>query len=49
MVSLLIPPQGMWYVSDSNYDRVQKFDENGNFIARWESYGSSRWRICLDR
>jgi DNA-binding beta-propeller fold protein YncE len=28
------------YVSDTNNDRIQKFDSNGNFITTWGRYGT---------
>ena len=28
------------YVADSNNDRIQKFDINGNFIKSWGSMGT---------
>ena len=32
--------KGSVYVADSDNDRIQKFDSNGNFITKWGSYGS---------
>ncbi len=29
------------YVADTNNNRIQKFDSNGNFITTWGSYGSA--------
>jgi tripartite motif-containing protein 71 len=32
--------KGNVYVADTNNNRIQKFDSNGNFITKWGSYGS---------
>jgi DNA-binding beta-propeller fold protein YncE len=37
---IAIDSSGNVYVSDSNNDRVQKFDSNGFFIKKWGSSGS---------
>ena len=44
--SITVAPDGSIYVADQGYytwgwqHRIQKFDSNGNFIAKWLDYGS---------
>ncbi len=35
---IAVAPDGSVYVTDSNNNRILKFDSNGNFIAKWGSY-----------
>jgi DNA-binding beta-propeller fold protein YncE len=34
------PNMGEVFVADTDNDRVQKFDSNGNFITKWGSFGA---------
>jgi DNA-binding beta-propeller fold protein YncE len=38
-IGIIIDRTGFVYVADHMNHRIQKFDSNGNFIAKWGSYG----------
>jgi DNA-binding beta-propeller fold protein YncE len=40
-----IDAAGNVYVSDTNNDRVQKFDSNGNFITKWGTAGTGNGQL----
>ena len=45
---IAIDSHGFVYVADEDYyHRIQKFDSNGNFIAKWGSEGSSNGQMYL--
>jgi DNA-binding beta-propeller fold protein YncE len=37
----VVDGSGNVYVADTNNGRIEKFDPNGTFLAKWGSYGSS--------
>jgi DNA-binding beta-propeller fold protein YncE len=49
-----VDTQGFVYVADAFNHRIQKFDSNGKFIAKWGSLGSddgefySPWGVAVD-
>ena len=38
---------GNLYVTDTNNHRIQKFDNNGQFIIEWGTFGSNHGRACI--
>ena len=38
---------GNLYVTDTNNHRIQKFDNNGQFIIEWGTFGSNHGEICI--
>jgi streptogramin lyase len=51
---IAVDSDGNIYVADTNNDRIQKFDSDGNFITKWGSYGSGDsefnepWGVAVD-
>jgi DNA-binding beta-propeller fold protein YncE len=39
-IGIAVDPSGNVYVADTGSDRIQKFDSNGNFLAKWGSFGT---------
>ncbi len=48
-MGIAIGVDGSVYVADAGNCRIQKFDSNGNFIAKWGSYGSNNGQFNYPR
>ena len=45
----IVVDNGFVYVADTNQNRIQKFDTDGNFVTKWGTYGSGNGELSMPK